>query len=194
MSQLNPPRRRPLRLLLLGLALVQVAVGAACIDGEVLPADTDPAARMARVDDRTMQAPPRTGFEPVANALVASCGTLDCHGQMGRNLRLFGGHGLRLASSDDPGGKPTTAAEYQASYWSTVGLEPEILDQVVREDGAQPERLMLVRKARGLVKHKGGTLMQTGDALDRCLLLWLGGHPDLTLCQEAQPQRPGGPG
>lgn len=32
----------------------------------------------------------------VADALQPSCGTLDCHRQVTRNLRLFGARGLRL--------------------------------------------------------------------------------------------------
>jgi hypothetical protein len=166
--------------------------GPACLDGAIVPTDAERAAAAAALPPSTMVAPPRAGFEPVADALVATCGTLDCHGQTGRNLRLFGGHGLRLAKSDDPGGRATTAAEYQASYWSTVGLEPEILDQVVRDGGKGPERLMMVRKARGEVKHKGGTLMQANDQLDRCLQLWLAGRPDSDICDNARPQRPGG--
>jgi hypothetical protein len=43
-----------------------------------------------------LSAPPREGFESVADAMQPSCGTLDCHGQPGRNLRLYGGRGLRL--------------------------------------------------------------------------------------------------
>jgi hypothetical protein len=166
--------------------------GPACLDGEIVPTDAERAAAAAALPPATMAAPPRAGFEPVADALVATCGTLDCHGQTGRNLRLFGGHGLRLAKSDDPGGRATTAAEYQASYWSTVGLEPEILDQVVRDGGKGPERLMIVLKARGEVKHKGGTLMQANDQLDRCLQLWLAGRPDSDICDNARPQRPAG--
>ena len=92
--------------------------------------------------DRAPDAPPlvaapRDGFEPVADALVATCGTLDCHGQPGRNLRLFGGHGLRLAREDDPADYATSAAEYEADYWSVV-VQPEAMDSVVRARGAAP--------------------------------------------------------
>jgi hypothetical protein len=168
---------------------IALLLAAAC-NGEILPPDADHVA--AEPGALAMAAPPRAGWEPVADALVVSCGTLDCHGQVGRNLRLYGGHGLRLAAGDDPGGRPTTAAEYQASYWSTIGLEPELLDQVVRASGADPERLMIMRKPRGLIKHKGGSLMQPNDALDQCLRLWLAGAPERTVCEESWPQRPGG--
>jgi hypothetical protein len=179
------------RLSVHAFALALALTAPACLDGEIVPTDAERAAAAAAMPPTTMAAPPRAGFEAVADALVATCGTLDCHGQTGRNLRLFGGHGLRLAKSDDPGGRATTAAEYQASYWSTIGLEPELLDEVVRDGGKQPDRLMIVRKARGEVKHKGGTLMQANDQLDRCLQLWLAGHPDSDICDNARPQRPG---
>src|SRR6267154_195476 len=45
---------------------------------------------------RELLAPPRANFERLADAMQPHCGTLDCHGQAGRNLRLFGGRGLRL--------------------------------------------------------------------------------------------------
>ena len=163
--------------------------GSAC-DGEILTTPVTPVPA-PEPGDFIMAAPTRTGWEPVADALVAGCGTLDCHGQVGRNLRLFGSHSLRLASEDDPGGRPTTAAEYQASYWSTIGLEPEILDRVVRDGGDRAERLMILRKPLGLVSHKGGVLMQTNDKIDRCLHGWLVGAVDRNVCEEAWPRRSG---
>ncbi len=137
-----------------------------------------------------LAAPPRTGFEPVADALLLSCGTLDCHGRPERNLRLFGNHAARRDGADDPGGTATTHDEYDACYWSVIGLEPETLDQVVRDHGADPERLSLIRKPRGNERHKGGTLMQPRDPLDTCLRSWLQGAPDAEVCATAGPQRP----
>jgi len=130
-------------------------------------------------------APTRTGFERVADAMQPHCGTLDCHGQAGRNMRLFGGRGLRLAPGSNPLDGDTTPAEYDATFWSVVGLEPETLTAVLQDKGADPERLSLIRKARGHERHKGGTLMTTGDALDRCLTSWLAGVVDQTACQAA---------
>jgi hypothetical protein len=161
-------------------AVVFVLLGVACVPAPVSNSSTEHA----------LAAPARDGFPRVADALVATCGTLDCHGQLGRNLRLYGNHGLRLARTDDPGGAPTTAEEYDASYWSVIGLEPETLDEVVRAHGADPERLSLVRKPRGTERHKGGTLMQAGDALDRCLRSWIEGDVDAAACMVAAPQRP----
>lgn len=182
-------RRSPL---LHALGALLLALPAACITAQPAADEPDATAPAPGADaGLALSAPPRTGFEPVADLLVESCGTLDCHGQAGRNLRLYGNHGLRLAASDAPGGKPTTPAEYQATYWSTVGLEPEVLDQVVRAGAAEPERLMFIRKARGLLNHKGGILTQPGDAFDQCLLQWIAGRTDPIRCEAAHPRRPG---
>ena len=75
--------------------------------------------------------------------------------------------------------------ELAVDYQSVVGLEPEILAAVVEQGGAQPERLTLVRKARGSEHHKGGALIMVGDAQDRCLTSWLAGAVDDTACADA---------
>jgi hypothetical protein len=110
------------------------------------------------------------------------CGSLDCHGQVGRNLILYGHEGLRLDPADVPGGSDTTAAEIAANYDSVVGLEPELMAAVVEEGGAHPERLTLVRKARGTEHHKGGALVIPGDIQDQCLIGWLAGMPNDFAC------------
>jgi hypothetical protein len=126
----------------------------------------------------------------VADVLQRSCGTLDCHGQVGRGLRLYGGRGLRLDPRGNSADAPTSVAEYDESYWSVVGLEPELLSAVVQDHGRLPERLTMVRKARGVEKHKGGTLLMAGDAQDRCLLSWLAGALERATCDEVL--HPGG--
>ena len=127
----------------------------------------------------------QTSFPPVAAFLEHRCGTLDCHGQIGRNLRLYGYDGLRLGAADVPGGEPTTSDEIDADFRSVTGLEPELLNAVVADGGAHPERLTLVRKERGTEHHKGGALVMAGDAQDRCLLGWLAGAVDDTACADA---------
>lgn len=130
-------------------------------------------------------------FSLVADGLQPSCGTLDCHGQRGRNLRLFGARGLRLDARHNSAEEATTDAEYQASYRSLVGLEPEALDVVLRREGLDAEQLTLVRKARGSERHRGGVQMLPGDPLDRCLLTWLQGQIQRASClRVAQQQRP----
>jgi hypothetical protein len=129
--------------------------------------------------------PDRAAFPPVAAFLEHGCGTLDCHGQIGRNLRLYGFDGLRLSSADLPGGQPTTSDEADADFDSVVGLEPELMAAVVADGGARPERLTLVRKGRGTEHHKGGALIKAGDAQDRCLLSWLANAVDPIACTDA---------
>ncbi len=139
----------------------------------------------SREDRATFRAPSESDFAPVSGVLEAHCGSLDCHGQVGRSLRIFGQNGLRLSRDDLTGadaGVPTRPDEDQANYASVVGLEPEILDQVVSEGGASPERLTLVRKARGSEQHKGGSAIVQGGAADRCILSWLAGALDQSAC------------
>ena len=136
-------------------------------------------------DDLRLNAPLRAGFEGVADAMQPSCGTLDCHGQVTRNLRLFGGRGLRLSAADTAADGITTAAEYEATYWAVVALEPETIASVVQDGGNNPERLLLIRKGRGTTRHKGGTLMHPQDDLDTCLVQWLRGEVAVDRCRAA---------
>ncbi|HEY0709628.1 MAG TPA: hypothetical protein VGG33_22645 [Polyangia bacterium] len=168
--------------------LLAAGLGSLGCFGEVVPSDFEPPSNANPSPE--LKAPSRADFKLVGDALIASCGTLDCHGQIGRNLRIYGNHSLRLRTEDNPGGNPTTDAEYDATYWSTIGLEPELLAQVVIAKGAQPERLQLFRKARGDDKHKGGLLMKPGDPIDRCLLGWLAGKTDEDTCTAAVPHNP----
>ena len=129
-------------------------------------------------------APPfsTSSFEPVGNFLLHRCGTLDCHGQSGRNFRVWGCDGMRLESEqastctpDPAGGGPTTVDEYESTYRSLVALEPQLMSAVflgcdgqTGPDGGaayppgascHPEYLTFVRKARGTEAHKGGQLI-----------------------------------
>ncbi|MGH7330597.1 MAG: hypothetical protein ACREJX_19785, partial [Polyangiaceae bacterium] len=53
-------------------------------------------------DDRFVQTslPDRGSFGPASALLDVRCGSTDCHGNVARNLRLYGSAGLRLSSSD----------------------------------------------------------------------------------------------
>ena len=64
-----------------------------------------------------------------------------------------------------------------------IGLEPEVMSDVVRDGGRLPDRLTLVRKARAQEHHKGGKLFVEGDDRDRCLTSWLAGQLDLAACK-----------
>lgn len=125
--------------------------------------------------------PDEATFSPVATLLVIRCGSLDCHGKIGRNLRLFGSAGLRLLPSNRPlVPLCDTPDEVKQDYDSLVGLEPEVLSSVVA--GADPADLTLVRKARGAEAHKGGTIWAAGDDSDACLVGWLQGSPRPSSC------------
>lgn len=141
---------------------------------------------------------PVTGFAALDVFLVHQCGSLDCHGSRFRSMRVYGSVGLRLAPSTpgdtnfDPNLAETreklvqpTPEEIRASYESVAALEPEILSDVVRDHGANPERLTLVRKARGAENHKGYNLVVPGSTADTCILSWLRGAIDAKACYDA---------
>lgn len=135
--------------------------------------------------DAAWQLPSRAAFPPVLDALEPRCATLDCHGKPERNLRFYTSSGLRLLPSDVPGSGSTTEAEYEASYRSVVGLEPEWMSLVVGEQGEAPERLTFVRKGRGAEAHKGGVILVPGDAADDCVTSWLASRLDGDACARA---------
>ena len=137
-----------------------------------------------------VSAPPRDQFDPVGALVVHRCGSLDCHGQVGRNLRVWGCEGQRLDPNDVPGcrasgGKDTTEDEYEATYRSIVGLEPAVMSDVVANHGQNPEELTFVRKARGDESHKGGHVVTPGDEQDVCIASWLASQTDTATCQKA---------
>ncbi len=138
------------------------------------------------------KAPSTDTFKPVADMLGARCGSLDCHGNTARNMRIYSFRGLRLSAPDYPGGGPTTADEYEATYQSVLSLEPEEMGHVLFEHG-DPTKLTMVLKARGLERHKAGTVWKTGSAADHCLISWLIGQVDNNACQQGQtlPNTPG---
>jgi hypothetical protein len=126
-------------------------------------------------------------FGLVANYLDHRCGSLDCHGQIGRNLQIWGCEGMRLDPHDPPlcTVATTTPAEHQATYRSLVGLEPTVMSYVASHMGADPELLTFVRKARGTESHKGGTLITPGDVQDQCITSWLAGSTNGMACRAA---------
>jgi hypothetical protein len=132
------------------------------------------------------QIPDATSFPLVSSMLIQACGSLDCHGTAGRNLRLYGDTGLRYSPTDIPSTLvPTTADEIAQDFESVIGLEPEIMSQVVASGGADPQRLIFYRKALGLESHKGGAAVLHGDARDACITTWLQGEADATSCTAA---------
>ncbi len=128
-----------------------------------------------------IEAPPfsEPTFSPLNAFLVERCGTLDCHGQPGRNFRIWGCDGMRLDAGqavtcvhNDAGGGLTTVYELESTYRSMVGLEPQVMSTVTAgcyapgtnpaayppPSSCHPELLTMVQKARGLEAHTGGQL------------------------------------
>jgi hypothetical protein len=137
--------------------------------------------------------PSRTEFEAVSPVLEERCGTLDCHGQLSRPLRVYSALGMRLGT--DPGAFspgtgvypdafPTTEDERDATRRSLCALEPEVM-AAVRAGDRGPNELTVVRKADGSEKHKGGVVFHDGDGGERCLVGWIEGTTDSELCASA---------
>ncbi|HTJ81802.1 MAG TPA: hypothetical protein VL400_08750 [Polyangiaceae bacterium] len=133
----------------------------------------------------TTECPPFEDFKKVSPLLERRCGTLDCHGNISRPLRIYGQYGLRKPTEgvDDPGlysgnlDDPTTQTEVVANYRAACGLEPEKMEQVQTGE-LGPEGLTLVRKPRLAEKHKGGRIWDQGKPPDRCLVGWVEGDYD----------------
>ncbi len=118
----------------------------------------------------------RTYSENVDFYLQRRCGTLDCHGQPGRAYRIYGQTGFRLYNEDAglvSGQQPTTEAEKLANFQALVALEPEEMSRLVATQGAEPNKLILLRKPLLLERHKGGPAMAEDDAGYKCVVNWL---------------------
>lgn len=128
----------------------------------------------------------------VSEFLEKRCGALDCHGEIGRPLRIYSQYGLRLAEGD--GGRrdlsATTPAERLENFRSVIGLEPEELSQSVQSQGVYVN-FMLFLKPLGIesggVRHKGGPVLRASDADPGwvCLRTWVGGQVDTERCKQA---------
>lgn len=127
--------------------------------------------------------PSRDQFDFVAPVLSRRCGSIDCHGSIYRNMRVYGYGGLRTGSEATDPMTPMrdTAAEVQATYESVVGLEPEIMRTVVQQGGAGVERLTFLRKGRGTEDHKGNKRLNADS--DLCVTSWLANHVDEDACR-----------
>jgi len=108
---------------------------------------------------------------------------LDCHGAPARNLRVYGKRGLRFDGSHVTGAMvDTTPSEIGATYQSLLGLQPEMLSQVFAERGRDPQRWIVITKARGLENHVGKDRLPSGSPGDRCLVTWASGTLDKAAC------------
>lgn len=137
--------------------------------------------------------PDRKSFadDKVSAFLELRCGAMDCHGQVGRPLRLYGKYGLRLEGKGTTrSGDDTTNAEVDANYTAVIGLEPEDLSTSVAS-GAEYVDFMLFKKPLGEegggVKHKGGPVLKaaSSDPGWVCLRSWVKGQTDRAACERA---------
>lgn len=129
----------------------------------------------------------------VSAMMEARCGGLDCHGQVGRPLRLYSQRGLRLATPEQDlrDNRETTPEERLENYQSVIGLEPEGLSDSVRTKGEYTNHQLLLKPlddASGLgVRHKGGPVLQASknDPGWQCLIGWIAGEPNRQACTDA---------
>jgi hypothetical protein len=136
----------------------------------------------------TIIAPDQGEFTTVSPVFERRCATLDCHGQVGRPLRIYSGLGLRLPNDagNAPGTSATTPDEIAANYRAVIGLEPEEMSRVVALEDP-PRTLLILAKPLMLQAHKGGpALAPTGDPGETCITSWLvGGGVDKAACAAA---------
>lgn len=136
-------------------------------------------------------------FEVVSAVMEKRCGTLDCHGSLARPLKIYGRNGLRFLTNEElqdptlieanetyPGGKSTTATEYEFNRRSMCGVEPEKTTAVVN-DLIPPSELLLLRKPLEIEHHKGGALFIKGGVGSVCVESWLDGDVNVTECNQA---------
>ena len=131
--------------------------------------------------------PDTTTFPAVAAMLIQSCGSLDCHATVGRNLRIYGDTGLRFSPTDVPSVLvPTTADEITQDYDAVIGLEPEIMSAVVASHASQPRAAARSTGSRSASRAtRGARSVNAGDARDVCITTWLEGSADATACKNA---------
>lgn len=135
----------------------------------------------------TILAPDQTEFTTVSPVFERRCGTLDCHGQVGRALRIYSGLGLRLPNDAGnlPGTSATTLDEITSNYRAVIGLQPEQMTRVIA-GAALPRSLLILSKPLNLEAHKGGpAFAPTGDPGEGCITTWIAGAVDKTQCAQA---------
>jgi hypothetical protein len=127
----------------------------------------------------------------VSEFLELRCGSMDCHGQVGRPLRIYGQYGLRLkATGVQRSTEATTDAERSANYGAVVGLEPEDLSYSFQTGGKFTDFLLFKKpldERGGGVKHKGGPVLADSDADPGwvCLRSWVANRVQADKCKQA---------
>jgi hypothetical protein len=115
------------------------------------------------------------------------CGSLDCHGTTARGLRIYSSNGLRLPNDQGnaPGIGATTGDEINANYASIVGLQPEQMNAFLAKDPRTADdayQLLILTKPLQIERHKGGAALSKGEPAEQCIVTWLTGKADQTLC------------
>jgi hypothetical protein len=146
------------------------------------------------VEDVVLPAFDTVTFRSFSAVMERRCGTLDCHGDASRPLRIYGQYGLRrpepvgspnvenYAEYYSGGKEPSTLVELEDNYRSICALEPELTAEVFAKKSSA-DVLTVVRKARLREKHKGGLLWNKGEPGDVCMTNWLTGNADLSQCE-----------
>jgi hypothetical protein len=129
----------------------------------------------------------------VGTFMEKRCGALDCHGQVGRPLRIYSANGLRL--NDGPNGardtRETQPDEKSANYYAVVGLEPEQISVSRVSEGAYDDFLLLKKPLSiegGGVRHKGGPVLRSTDSGFDCLISWISGTANKAKCEDGANQ------
>ncbi|HEX3594336.1 MAG TPA: hypothetical protein VHU80_04520 [Polyangiaceae bacterium] len=133
----------------------------------------------------TLQMPDSMTFPLVSTALEVRCGTLDCHGNIDRNLRMYGIYGVRAEPKDVSGMGATTLDEDQLNYESLVSIAPEPLSAIVKTHGQGFDHWIVVTKGTNAENHKGNQRMKKGDPTYVCLSSWVLGAVDMNACADA---------
>jgi hypothetical protein len=125
----------------------------------------------------------------VSTFMEKRCGALDCHGQVGRPLRIYSANGLRknfVKGVRD--NRATQPDELLENYFATVGLEPEEIT-IARVTEGKFDDFLLLKKPLGIegggVRHKGGPVLRSTDPGFDCLITWMAGKVDKTKCEAA---------
>jgi hypothetical protein len=150
-------------------------------------------------DDGSLPSLPVTGldrasYEAMVQPVVERrCGSLDCHGQLPRGLRVYGQNSLRLPNDAGlaVGSGKTTSAEAQATYASIVGLEPEKTSAFAAQSPrteAEAYELVVLSKPLERERHRGGTSLRKGEPAEQCIRSWLLGAADGAACTAALPR------
>ena len=121
------------------------------------------------------------------------CGGLDCHGQAGRPLRIYGQTGLRLRAREDGmrDNSPTTDEERTENYRSVIGLEHEAMAECFESKGEKIATFQLLKKPLDIendgIRHKGGPVLRPSqsDPGWQCLYGWVSDNVDPAQCEAA---------